>query len=645
MSRPILLSNGQLHVGLNMFGLVHDFYFPYVGLENHTSAKGLRHRVGIWVDGQYSWLDDGNWATSFQYHPARLIAKTIMTNTAIGVRLECDDFVDSEINAFIRNIQVTNLADTTRTIRVFLHQVFVISDSHSSDTVQYVPDVPALVHYKGRRTFVVNARHSDGRVFDQYSVGLFGLEGHEGTYRDAEDGQLSGNNVEHGRVDSVLGLELPLDSQDSGKVQYWIAAGTSHREAWKIDEQLRTAGVTHRLLLTSDWWAHWIKPTLAVAAKLPQPHREAFIDSALLIKAQTDKRGAVLASSDTTMLNYERDSYAYCWTRDAAYALWPLMRIGYTDELLRFFEFSRRVLHDGGYLGHKYQADGQLGPSWHPYRHKHGPDAPPIQTDETALVLFLFGQYYRLHRDTELLAEYYEMMVAPMANFLAGYVDDRGLPLPSYDLWEQKYLTTTYTTAVTYASLLEASFIAESFNAQDDALRWRTAAERMREHRDVFYNSSTTFFFKGYVVDGDTTIYDDTIDCSSLFGAFMFGFYDIGESQITDSYQTLLGTLITDGYAVVRYRDDDYHHSGADIANPWPVTSLWFAQYALEIDDTDRAMKILDWVHDRMGATHVLAEQYTPHDFTQRSVLPLTWSQAEYMSALLDLITEESDTI
>ena len=36
MSRSIVLSNGSMHVGLNNQGLLHDFYFPYVGLENHT---------------------------------------------------------------------------------------------------------------------------------------------------------------------------------------------------------------------------------------------------------------------------------------------------------------------------------------------------------------------------------------------------------------------------------------------------------------------------------------------------------------------------------------------------------------------------------------------------------------------------------
>ena len=121
----------------------------------------------------------------------------------------------------------------------------------------------------------------------------------------------------------------------------------------------------------------------------------------------------------------------------------------------------------------------------------------------------------------------------------------------------------------------------------------------------------------------------------------MFGLYSITEHEITSSYKTLTEQLYSDENSIVRYRDDDYHHSGADIANPWPVTSLWFSQYALEVGDTKRALDIIDWVKDRMGPTYAIAEQYTPHTYEPRSVNPLTWSQAEYMSALLDLITED----
>ena len=641
MSRPIVLSNGHMHVGLNTFGLVHDFYFPYVGQENHAAAKHLRHRIGIYVDGKFSWLDDGSWQFKLDYYGDVLVSRIITTNQNLQVRLEFDDAVDSDLNAFMRNIHVINMANEVRDIKLFMHQVFVISDSNASDTVQYVPgDESYIMHYKGHRVFLVNGAYDDGSAFDDYSVGIFGREGKEGTFRDAEDGELMKNNVEHGMVDSVMGFTLTVKANSSRRVHYWISAGRSEREAKRINDTIKQNGLLHHVLATANWWSSWIKPAKQLAEKLPEEYRDSFIRSSLIVKSQIDSHGAVIASTDTTMLNYSRDAYAYCWPRDAAYVLWPLLRIGYTEELLRFFAFARRGLDDGGYLGHKYQADGSLGPSWHPYIQPNGDEAPPIQTDETAGVLFLFGQYYRKHPEPELLTSFYATLVEPMANFLSSYVDEDGLPLPSYDLWEEKYLTTTYTTALTYGALLEAAGLAELADDDASAIRWRTAAEQMVSHVDTFYNSERKYFYKGFVsVDGVRT-YDSTIDSSSLFGAFMFGFMRGDDSRMNEAHETLKSTLLSDGARVIRYEDEIYCRRDGEPSNPWPVASLWLAQFELELGNEEQTKKILDWVNSCMFSTGVIAEQYGKNN-DPLSVAPLTWSHAEYLNVLLDMITDK----
>lgn len=640
MARPILLSNGEMHVGLNRFGQVHDFFYPYVGQENHAAAKRLRHRIGVYVHGVTYWLDDPGWDFHYEYYHHVLVSHIIATHSEIGVRLEFDDCVDSKLNVFLRNIQIFNMSNEERDIRLFMHQVFVISDSHLSDTIQYVPKEHVLMHYKGHRTFYVNAQHADGRPFDDFSVGLFGIEGRDGTFRDADDGQLSQNGVEHGKVDSVLGLYTVIPPQSSHRVYYWIAAGKSQHDVQQLNNTIKADGPLHHILNTAKDWSLTMKPVETIAAKLPEKYREGFVNSALLIKAAVDRRGAVMASMDTTMLNYSRDSYVYCWPRDAVYVLWPLMRLGFTTELINFFAFCRRVKNHEGYLEHKYQADGALGSSWHPYIHPGKPSSPPIQTDETAAVVFLFGQYYRLHGDEDLLKNYYGTLVKPLANFLAMFIGDDKLPKPSYDLWEQKYLTTTYTAALTHAALLEAASLAEHADDEESAVRWLSVAEDMYDARDIFYDEETQYFIKGFVRTDDGIEMDKTIDSSSLFGVFMYGYFDMDDSRVTTSYETMKRELVLDDVAVVRYRADEYHKSSEEIANPWPVTSLWFAQYALENNDQQQAEKILDWVTSLMGPSGALAEQYVPHTNQYRSVNPLTWSQAEYLSALLDMITE-----
>jgi GH15 family glucan-1,4-alpha-glucosidase len=646
MARPIVLSNGELHVGINKYGLVHDFYFPYVGYENHAAGKSLRHRVGIWVDGAVSWLDDLNagWSFNFRYQPRALIGHIVAKNDRLGVLLEFDDIVDTNVSAFIRNVHVVNLREVPREIRLFMHQAFVIGDSRSNtDTAQYLPDNDTILHYRGRRAFMISGCTTDDKPFDQYSIGLFGIEGHEGTYRDAEDGELSMWAVEHGRVDSTIRFKLELGAHDSKRVHYWIAAGTSTREALYVHNQIKKDGVIKRLHMTAKWWQEWLVPALKVAEKVPKDAQNEFINSIMIIKSQIDKRGAIIASTDTTMLNYSRDAYAYSWPRDGAYTLWPLIRMGYIDEPHRFFDFCQRCLHPGGYLMHKYRADGALGSSWHPYIHDDGSVAPPIQEDETALVVFVFAQYYKMHESPRLLREFYHTMITPMANFMASYIDTKtGLPKPSYDLWEEQYLTTTYTTALVYAALQAAADLADAADDSDNAVKWRSAADDIFEAAHKYlYNEERRTFYKGLIVKNGEIQYNTTIDTSSFFGSFMFGLFPVGSPELLAAVETLEATFLPQK-GLPRYENDYYYRVSDTIpGNSWMITTLWLAQYYLETNQTKKANELLSWVRAHAGETGILPEQINPFDQSFVSVAPLTWSHAEYVATLLDTIANE----
>lgn len=648
MARPIVLSNGELHVGLNSFGLVHDFYYPYVGLENHASGKSLRHRVGVWVEGQISWLDGDGWSFSFAYPHDALIGHTVARNESMGVILEFDDYVDAEMSAFVRNVHVINTFDRPREIRVFMHQAFAIGDSRSNtDTAQYLPDIHGILHYRGQRAFVIGAKSSD-EWFDQHAVGLFEIEGHEGTYRDADDGELSMSNVEHGRVDSTLRLPFQLGAHESGRAQYWIACGTSLREALYIHKTFSKLSSGERLRQNAKWWYRWLEPTFNAARTLPEEYKRPFIESAMIIKSQIDNRGAVIASTDTAMLNYSRDTYAYCWPRDGANVIWPLIRLGYRDEPHQFFSFCRRGLHPRGFLMHKYRADGALGSSWHPYLHDDGMIAPPIQEDETALVLFVFSQFYARQQDPQLLKEFYEPLVVPMADFLASYIDEStGLPKPTYDLWEEHFGTFTYTTAVTFAALMASSHLADLQSDETNAVKWRTAAETIQEAaQKSLYDSSRGAFYKSVSVDRETKqlTHDETIDVSSFYGAFMFGLFPLDGEEIKAAAETVAKTFgFGDGqFGLPRYENDYYRRTNPDRAgNWWPLISLWMAQYMMECGDPGQSREIIDWVLERRLQSGVMSEQIDPDTNQIISVAPLTWSHAELLSSLIDFSSEE----
>ncbi|HSX37039.1 MAG TPA: glycoside hydrolase family 15 protein [Patescibacteria group bacterium] len=639
MGRPVVLSNGQLFVGLDEYGLVHDFYYPYVGLDNLTNARSSQHKIGVWVDGTFSWTDDGSWKTVVDFKTGSLISQITMRSEVLGVSLNFHDFVDTTYNAFIRRLVITNDKTTKRDIRVFMHQVFQIGRAGRADTALYVPDDHYLLDYKGRCCLLIAGKITSGGDFDQYAVGNYKVEDKAGTYVDAEDGELSGNAVEHGGVDSVLRFKQEVEGGESFGVDYWIVAASSQTDAQVAHTYFKHYSLDERLRQVETYWQDWLKPALERTTALPPEKRQELLRSLLVIKAHCDERGSILASGDSSIFNYGRDYYCYCWPRDGAYAIWPFIRLGMFEEAKRFFNFTRDTMHRDGYLMHKYQPDRAIGSTWHPLVHGRRMELA-IQEDETAIVLFMFGEYYRASEDRATLESFYDTFVSPMAHFMMHFVDTTtGLPHASYDLWEEKFLTTTYTVCTVIAGLEAAAKLAEAAEHPDDAVEWRRAAEGYRSHLDTLYHPDG-YFRKGLLLQEDGSLgYDDTLDISSLYGAYMFAGLPLEDPRMQSSLQQtvkrLQGTSPVGG--VIRYEKDAYFLENPKYkGNPWIVCSLWLAQYLLGTGQAEEAKSLLEWAYDRKLASGALSEQFDPETGKPVGVTPLVWSHAEMVNTLLD---------
>lgn len=640
MGRPVVLSNGRMFVGLNEDGLVHDFYYPYVGLENLTNARSLQHKVGVWVNGVFKWTDDGSWKVTADFEPDALVSNVTMHSDELELTLHFTDFVDAEFDAFIRRIELTSHTAYERDIRIFMHQVFQISRAGRADTAMYVPDDRYILDYKGRCCLLIAGVVNGDGDFDQFAVGNYGIEGKSGTFMDATDGQLSGNLVEHGGVDSVIRFQKLVAPNGNFKIDYWIAAATSQSEAQVTHTKLKYNSIDERLEATRQHYAQWFQNSASTLQHLPEKYREAVQKSMLIIKAHCDQRGSVLASGDSSIFNYGRDYYCYCWPRDAAYAIWPLMRMGQYQEAKGFFAFARDTLHKDGYLMHKYQPDRAIGSTWHPMMHGRSKELA-IQEDETAMVVFMMGEYHELTGDDELIKDYYETFIYPAASFLTGFVDGQtGLPHASYDLWEQKFSTSTYTVSTVIAGLLAAARMARTIGKTEDADEWRHVAENMKQKFDLFFNPEGYFRKAFFLEENGDLSFDETLDASSLHGPFMFAKLRLDDPRLTSTLekveQKLLATSPIGG--VIRYPGDGYFLAKQQYpGNPWVVCTMWLAQYYIAKGDAEGAQKLLQWGLDRMQPSGSLGEQYDPENGSSLGVVPLVWSHAELINTILDL--------
>lgn len=639
MARPVVLSNGQLFVGLDNMGLVHDFYYPYVGLDNLTTARSLQHKIGVWIDGQFKWTNDGSWEVKVDFSSEALISDITMRSDELGVALDFSDFVDPQYNALIRRIKVTNLRSQDRDIRIFMHQVFQISRGGRADTAMYVPDDHYLLDYKGRCCLLVAGKMDDGSSFDQFAVGSYNIEGKAGTFMDAEDGELSGNAVEHGGVDSVLRFKRQTPANSSFLIDYWIVAADSQSDAQVVHTHLKYYPIERRFGAARKFWKEWLDTSRDKISKVPEKYQEMVKKSLLIIKAHCDVRGSILASGDSSIFNYGRDYYCYCWPRDAAYALWPLLRLGHTEEAKKFFDFARDTMNRDGYLMHKFQPDRAIGSTWHPLLHGRNKELA-IQEDETGIVIYMIGEYYRTTGDTATIQNYYDSLIHSCAEFMSGFVDDAtGLPHASYDLWEQKFLTTTYTVCTVIAGLETAAELAITLERQEDAAHWQAAAAKLRDGLGALYHPDG-YFRKGFLLQDGNLIYDDTLDISNFYGVFMFAQLSMNDEKLTSTLRQVEARLLNTSPigGVIRDEHDGYFLAKKQYSgNPWVVCTMWLAQYYHAAKQTDKAEELIQWVLDRKLQSGVLSEQFDPETGYAIGVAPLVWSHAEIINTILDV--------
>jgi len=639
MARALTIGNGNLLVGLDYRGQVRDLFFPFVGQTNHVSgASGSYvHRLGAFIDDQMYWFDDSSWTIRMGLPENGLTGGFIAEHTS-GVVIKSDDEVHNEKNVFLRKMTITNMAKETKSVKLFFSQQFRIAESRRGDTAFYDPRVGAIIHYKGKDTFLINATINSVQ-FTEYNIGLFGIEGKEGTYYDAYDGVLEKNSIEHGSVDSVIGLSCILKKKETAVIEYWIACGESIPEVHTLD-QFVIDETPERLIRSAEaFWEAWLSQSQTDITHLSHEVQKLYRQSLLTMRVHTDNRGGIIASSDTDMLHHGRDTYSYVWPRDGALIAHAFDAVGYHEVARHFFSFIATCQEPAGYLMHKYLTDGSLGSSWHSWIQRGVPELP-IQEDETASIIFALWKHYERTPDIEYIESLYNSFIEPAARFLCEYIEPvTGLPHASFDLWEEKYGTSTYTSASVYGGLMAATHFANLLGKENDARTCLAVAQRMKSAMlEYLYDPAMQCFVKQVVHTDDGLEYDRTVDASSVHGLLFFEVLEVDDEMIVQSIKTIEDRLQVhgDSHGFVRYQNDTYYTmQEAGSPNPWVITTLWMARYyiarATNLKELKQAHDLLIWTASHAGVGGTLAEQMHPHTREHKSAAPLVWSHAEFV--------------
>ncbi|MBI4469425.1 MAG: glycoside hydrolase family 15 protein [Acidobacteria bacterium] len=644
MPRELTIGNGSLQVMFDAAYRLRDIYFPYVGKENHTAGHAFR--FGVHADGQLSWVEEPAWERRLGYGRDALVTAATLINRNLGLRLDCRDAVDFHENLYVRESIVRNLGNRPREVILFFHQDFHLYANNIADTALYEPRLQAILHYKGHRYFLVNVGKEDRVGVQEWAIGTKEHEGREGTWRDAEDGRLGMNPIAQGSVDSTIAMRLALSPDGEAICHYWIAAGTKFKEVKIINAVALDKTPAELISRTESYWRLWVTKSPPDFGDLPVDVVDLYKRSLLILRTLTDNHGAIIAANDSDLLQFGRDTYSYMWPRDGARAAYALIRAGYIDVPRNFFRFCADILTDDGYFLHKYNPDGSLGSSWHPWYARDQMQLP-IQEDETALVLWALWQHFARHKDIEFVKPLYRPLIIRAAEFLQDYrTGETGLPRPSYDLWEERYGVHAFTVATVYGGLMAAANFAESFGEGHLAEKYQKAAAEVREGAQrVLYSPGAGRFARRF--DPDTEALDLTVD-SSLFGVAAFGLLPADDPMVVSTMVQVENclTVHTDVGGLARYERDSFQQVTQDYdrvpGNPWIICTLWLAQYKVESATTPEQLRgtvdILRWVAQRATPSGALPEQLHPFGERPISVCPLSWSHAELIITVLDYL-------
>jgi GH15 family glucan-1,4-alpha-glucosidase len=676
MPRSLVLGNGSVLATFDEHLQMRDLYYPYVGLEDHTTY-GKVHRVGMFVESKgFAWFNDPSWRIMPGYAPETLVGSSVLRNDWLGISVTLEDCVHPVSNVLLRRFRISCLDGEEKVVKLFLHHDFYIYGDKQKDTAFYEPYTNSVIHFREKRYFLIggetdnarecfvgrkanvyatvlhNIKHLSSCGISSFSIGKSNFNGLLGTWKDAEDGVLAQNPIEQGSVDSTVAIHCLVKPGQETTATSWLCLGQNLEEVVNLQQTILEETPDRLIRNCHNYWKSWVNKSNPDFGTLSPAVVDLYKRSLTMLRMHADNEGGIIAAADSDIMMFNRDTYTYVWPRDGAFVSLALDKSGYGEVSRRFFEFCTRVQTQDGYLLHRNNPDGSLGSSWHPW-FKDGEPQLPIQEDETALVLVAIERHFRENQDFEFLQQIFEKFVKKAAQFLFDFREEESsLPLASYDLWEEQRGVFTYTTACTIAGLHAAAHIAHILGHHKHSERYQNAADELRQALifHLYDEQAGRFVKKIRRKDGQTIEKDMTLDASVVV-IWKLGVLPVEDPRVQSTMRQLEETLRvrTDVGGYSRYTTDWYHAVTPPTAeipgNPWIITTLWMAQWqiatAKTAQDLEKPKQHLEWVKKYATPTGIVAEQLNPFTGAPLSVAPLTWSHATFVETVLMYLEKE----
>lgn len=624
--RTVTIGNGRLFVVLDDCGRATDLYHPHAGFPNHLTDVECC-RIGLQVSGHVEtlWVDP-NWVESQSIDDDGLGARTHLRVPNTGLSLIIEDRLSTTSTTWQRTF---NLTCTTgeHAVRLLLHHDLRLGGTDIGGCVRHHPSTHIL-HFN--RSQYCQLSFVDNPI-DDWTLGRADESNGSGICGSCDASSLGRNPVAMGATESLIARSLDISAARSSSIVLRLDFGETEAAA----QEAATCVVGT---------ASQENPKRGISSKRTQPTIDELASKSIgVLLAHVDWAGGIVAGLDGHQTQGSRDGYGYVWMRDAALIADVLGRSGRDDIVGKLLDFATRVSEAGGWIGQRHHTDGSPGSTWHRQFPKGSP-LLPIQTDETALTVWLATRHMSRTSAQE-GAAVFDRIVCPMTEFLVRHCDpETDLPLPSHDLWEERFGIHTFTAVATAVALRGAAKEANGIGNSGLSEKWAEASFSMFAaiKNRLFHRDAGRFARTATVFQPDQGLHlDTTPDASLLLAAILLNDDERNDPlwmSTTRSVIELIGVEQIEG-GMARYPGDAYARkpelSGKIPGNAWPIATAWAAELHALQGDQREAARLLESICTMTTSAGTLPEQLDPASGLPASITPLPWSHAAFLSAVI----------
>lgn len=203
--------------------------------------SGQNNKIGIWVEGTFSWIDSKEWSIT-----TNDISLNKMRIRAVHPELKLILSIEEEMRtlegAFIRKLIVENNNRNKINVRLFFYQNLNKEAEAVANTIFFSPSEEAMVHYKNNKYYLFSGLWNEMGI-KQYNTSLK-ASWDEKAIQMLHTGTLCYSPISHGNVSSMFTLEGAIEPNAKEEISYWATEGNTLSDVKRMNETVKRAYFT-----------------------------------------------------------------------------------------------------------------------------------------------------------------------------------------------------------------------------------------------------------------------------------------------------------------------------------------------------------------------------------------------------------------